>query len=48
LIRPENRCRKRLIREGVVRPARSRTGTLPEPLDVPGLSLSEIVIEQRR
>lgn len=38
----------RLIREGVVIPARRRTGRRPKPIDVPGLSLSEIVIEQRR
>ncbi len=40
--------RERLIREGVLRPARRPKGDLPEPLRVPGLSLSEIVIEQRR
>lgn len=47
---PMNGERKidRLIREGVVRPARAQKGPLPEPLRVPGLSLSEIVIEQRR
>lgn len=38
----------RLIREGVVIPARRRTGARPKPIEVPGLSLSEIVIEQRR
>jgi len=37
----------RLIREGVVRPARRPKDPLPEPLDIPGVSLSEIVIEQR-
>lgn len=38
----------RLIREGVVRPARKPKGPRPEPVKVPGLSLSEIVLEQRR
>ena len=37
----------RLIREGVVIPARSRTGWLPEPINAKG-TLSDIVIEQRR
>ncbi|MGL6279200.1 MAG: type II toxin-antitoxin system Phd/YefM family antitoxin [Gaiella sp.] len=37
----------RLIREGVVRPAPRPKGPRPEPLDIPGVSLSEIVIEQR-
>ena len=37
----------RLIREGVVIPARSRTGWLPEPIKAKG-TLSDIVIEQRR
>lgn len=37
----------RLIREGVVIPARSRTGWLPEPIKAKG-ALSDIVIEQRR
>jgi prevent-host-death family protein len=37
----------RLIREGVVRPARKPKGPLPEPIKVPGLSLSEIILEQR-
>jgi prevent-host-death family protein len=36
----------RLIREGVVIPARSRTGWLPEPIKAKG-TLSDIVIEQR-
>lgn len=38
----------RLIREGVVRPARKPKGPAPKPVEVPGLSLSEIVLEQRR
>ena len=38
----------RLIREGVVTPARSRTGWLPEKLIPVQGSVSEIVIEQRR
>jgi len=38
----------RLIREGVVIPARSRTGWLPEKLIPVKGSVSEIVIEQRR
>ena len=37
----------RLIREGVVVPARSRTGWLPEPIRIKG-TVSDIVIEQRR
>lgn len=37
----------RLIREGVVVPARSRTGWLPEPIKIKG-TVSDIVIEQRR
>lgn len=36
----------RLIREGVVIPARRRTGWLPEPIKTKG-SVSDIVIEQR-
>ena len=36
----------RLIREGVVIPARSRTGWLPEPIKAKG-TVSDIVIEQR-
>jgi len=47
---PLNGARKidRLIREGVVRPARSRTGWLPEPIELkPGVTVSDIVIEQR-
>ena len=36
----------RLIREGVVIPARSRTNWLPEPIQAKG-ALSDIVIEQR-
>lgn len=46
---PMNGERKldRLIREGVVRPARRAKDPRPEPLDIPGVSLSEIVIEQR-
>jgi prevent-host-death family protein len=38
----------RLIREGVVIPARSRTGWLPEKLIPVQGSVSDIVIEQRR
>jgi prevent-host-death family protein len=38
----------RLIREGVVVPARSRTGWLPEKLIPVEGSVSEIVIDQRR
>jgi len=38
----------RLIREGVVIPARSRTGWLPEKLIRVKGSVSDIVIEQRR
>jgi prevent-host-death family protein len=38
----------RLRRQGLIRPARKPKGPLPEPLEVPGLSLSEIIIEQRR
>jgi prevent-host-death family protein len=39
----------RLIREGVVIPARSRTDWLPEPIEADGdFRLSDIVIEQRR
>ena len=38
----------RLIREGVVVPARSHTGWLPEQLIPVEGSVSEIVIEQRR
>ena len=38
----------RLRREGIVRPARRPKGPRPQPINVPGLSLSEIVIEQRR
>lgn len=38
----------RLIREGVVIPARSRTGWLPEKLIPVKGSVSDIVIEQRR
>lgn len=47
---PMNGERKidRLIREGVVTPARSRTGWLPEKLIPVKGSVSEIVIEQRR
>lgn len=37
----------RLIREGVVTPARSRTGWLPEPIKMKG-RVSDLVIEQRR
>jgi prevent-host-death family protein len=37
----------RLIREGVVRPTRKPKGPLPEPIKVPGLSLSGIILEQR-
>ncbi len=37
----------RLIREGVVIPARSRTGWLPEPIKTKGI-VSDIVLEQRR
>lgn len=37
----------RLIREGVVRPARRRKGPLPPPIDVEGVSLSEIVLKMR-
>jgi len=46
---PMNGERKidRLIREGVVIPARSRTGWLPEPIKTKG-TVSDIVIEQRR
>ena len=46
---PMNGERKidRLIREGVVTPARSRTGWLPEPIKIKG-TVSDIVIEQRR
>jgi prevent-host-death family protein len=46
---PTNGERKidRLIREGVVKPARSRTGWLPEPIKITG-TVSDIVIEQRR
>ncbi len=46
---PVNGERKldRLIREGVVRPARRGKDPRPEPLHVPGVLLSEIVIEQR-
>ena len=47
---PMNGERKidRLIREGVVRPARSRTGRLPEPIRLKsGATVSDIVIEQR-
>ena len=47
---PMNGERKidRLIREGVVTPARSRTGWLPDRLIPVEGSVSEIVIEQRR
>ena len=47
---PMNGERKidRLIREGVVIPARSRTGWLPDELIPVKGSVSEIVIEQRR
>lgn len=47
---PMNGERKidRLIREGVVTPARSRTTWLPEKLIPVQGSVSEIVIEQRR
>ena len=47
---PMNGERKidRLIREGVVRPARSRTDWLPETLIPVKGSVSDIVIEQRR
>ena len=47
---PVNGERKidRLIREGVVIPARSRTGWLPEKLIPVKGSVSDIVIEQRR
>jgi prevent-host-death family protein len=48
---PMNGERKidRLIREGVVRPARSRTGQLPAPIELEdGATVSDIVIEQRR
>jgi prevent-host-death family protein len=38
----------RLIREGVVVPARSRTGWLPEKLIPVEGSVSEILIDQRR
>jgi len=46
---PMNGERKidRLIREGVVTPARSRSGWLPEPIRAKG-TVSDIVIEQRR
>jgi prevent-host-death family protein len=46
---PMNGERKidRLIREGVVIPARSRTGWLPEKLIPVRGSVSDIVIEQR-
>ena len=37
----------RLIREGVVIPARSRTGWLPKPITTNG-TVSDIVLEQRR
>ena len=38
----------RLIREGVVTPARSRTGWLPEPIKIKIKgTVSDIVIEQR-
>jgi prevent-host-death family protein len=38
----------RLIREGVVTPARSRTGWRPEPIRLKsGATVSDIVIEQR-
>ena len=47
---PMNGERKidRLIREGVVIPARSRTGWLPDKLIPVEGSVSDIVIEQRR
>jgi prevent-host-death family protein len=47
---PMNGERKidRLIREGVVIPARSRTGWLPDTLIPVKGSVSDIVIEQRR
>lgn len=47
---PMNGERKidRLIREGVVTPARSRTGWRPEPIKLKsGATVSDIVIEQR-
>ena len=47
---PMNGERKidRLIREGVVTPARSRTGWRPEPIKLKsGSTVSDIVIEQR-
>jgi prevent-host-death family protein len=37
----------RLIREGVLIPARRPKGPRPKPLHIPGVSLSEIVREQR-
>jgi prevent-host-death family protein len=37
----------RLIREGVVTPAKRRTGWLPEPIKTKG-SVSDIILEQRR
>ena len=47
---PLNGARRidRLIREGVVIPAKSRTGWLPEKLIPVKGTVSEIVIEQRR
>lgn len=46
---PMNGERKidKLIRAGIVTPARRPKDPLPEPLEVPGVALSEIVIEQR-
>jgi len=47
LVPPEGERKiDRLIREGVVIPARRRTGWLPEPIKTKG-SVSDIVIEQR-
>ncbi len=39
--------RERLIREGVLIPARRPKGPLPEPIKIKG-TVSDIVIEQRR